>query len=182
MREARHRHKKYADRRRQDIKFEPGDYVLLSTEHLRQDSPCRKLDWKRIGPFKVLDQVTPVSYRLDLPPSLSIHPVLHVCFLEPFHGPPPVLQEAFDLPDGGTAYSVDQVLDVRTPAHSPHKRWEWLVSWVGYPSTFNLWLPATHFQPSRGTLFNWYKGAGRNKPKPKDLSALISGRRSKRRP
>ncbi|GJR42477.1 putative nucleotidyltransferase, ribonuclease H [Tanacetum coccineum] len=38
------------------------------------------------GPFPVIGRVGKVSYRVQLPPKLKIHPVFHVGFLKPYHG------------------------------------------------------------------------------------------------
>ena len=42
-----------------------------------------KLNPRYIGPFKILDRIGPVAYRLDLPQELSnVHDVFHVCNLK----------------------------------------------------------------------------------------------------
>ncbi|GKC86426.1 putative nucleotidyltransferase, ribonuclease H [Tanacetum coccineum] len=38
------------------------------------------------GPFPVIERVGKVSYRVQLPSKLKIHPVFHVSFLKPYHG------------------------------------------------------------------------------------------------
>ena len=39
-----------------------------------------------MGPFKIISKVTEVSYRLDLPPKIKIHPVYYIAMLELVHG------------------------------------------------------------------------------------------------
>ena len=37
------------------------------------------------GPFPILGRVGKVSYKIELPPRLKIHPVFHVSNLSPYH-------------------------------------------------------------------------------------------------
>lgn len=69
---------KYANRHRRDLELRVGDHVWLSTAHIRMPvSVSRKLAPKFTGPYRIIGQVTPVSFRLDLG-SDSIHNVFHV--------------------------------------------------------------------------------------------------------
>ena len=45
-----------------------------------------------MGLFKIINKVTEVSYRLDLPLKIKIHPVHYIVILEPVQGnhKPPV--------------------------------------------------------------------------------------------
>ncbi|XDV53693.1 hypothetical protein PO909_022129 [Leuciscus waleckii] len=73
-----------ADRRRRGGPiFRPGQWAWLSTRDLRLRLPCKKLSPRFIGPFRILRQITPVSYRLALPSSYRISPTFHVSLLRP---------------------------------------------------------------------------------------------------
>ena len=40
------------------------------------------MDFKKLGPFKVTEQVIKVNYRLELLEGIKIHPVFYVALLE----------------------------------------------------------------------------------------------------
>ena len=70
--------KKNADMHRSDSTFKVGELVWLSTTILRTARPCRKLEFRRVGPFEIIKVLSSVSYKLKLPPTMRIHPVFHV--------------------------------------------------------------------------------------------------------
>ena len=56
-----------------------------------------KLCRRYFGPFQVVAQLSPVAYKLALPPTSRIHPVFHVSLLKPHHGIPPT--KCYPLPE-----------------------------------------------------------------------------------
>ncbi|XP_038902328.1 uncharacterized protein LOC120088964 [Benincasa hispida] len=79
------RQKSYTDVRCKDLKFEIGDNVFLKVAPIKgvlRFGRKWKLSPRFIGPFKILEQIGPVAYRLALPPSLtSVHNVFRVSML-----------------------------------------------------------------------------------------------------
>jgi hypothetical protein len=61
--------KKQADRRCKDHpNFKVGDKVWLLKKNIATTRPCAKLDYKRLGPFKIAKLVGLVACQLELPP------------------------------------------------------------------------------------------------------------------
>ena len=62
-----------------------GQKVLLSLRHFRLKLPRKLQDWY-VGPLKVLKQVGPTAYKLNLYSSAlkTIHPVLHISLFRDF--------------------------------------------------------------------------------------------------
>ena len=57
----------YVNRKREDVTFQEGDQVLLSSRHLPLEG-TRKLAQRWMGPFPIVRRVGDVAYRLQLPP------------------------------------------------------------------------------------------------------------------
>eukprot|EP00833_Pecoramyces_ruminatium_P004598 jgi/Orpsp1_1/1178630/evm.model.c7180000066157.1 len=83
---AKERYKKYADFRRQEgPPLKENDLVWLKRPDLIEGKTT-KLSQKKIGPFKIISKLSPVSYKIELPPPFKCHNVFHICELEPFTG------------------------------------------------------------------------------------------------
>lgn len=122
-----------ANRHRRDLQFNIGDQVRLSSEFITlYDQPSSKFRHRYLGPFTVIDIVSPVSYKLDLPASMSrVHPVFHVSRLLPWTPNPTEEFPTRQIPDQpipaardfvhGEAYEVDRIMDVKI-AQDPESR------------------------------------------------------------
>ena len=74
----------------------------------------RKLAPKRVGPFHITERMAHLAYRLELPASMTVHDVFHVCYLKPYRDdgstrPPPVPGMLGHEPE----FEVQQILDHR---------------------------------------------------------------------
>jgi hypothetical protein len=123
-------------------KYKEGDQVWLEGKNLRINQPTAKLAPRRHGPFKIIQVMSPVNYRLELPTQWNIHPVFHIDLLTPYretimHGPN-FTRPTPELIDGEEEYSVEKILDSR---HFGRRRClQYLVKWEGYPDADNMWV------------------------------------------
>jgi hypothetical protein len=80
------RMKHEADKRRTEHVFQPGDFVYLKLQPYGQSSIAprshHKLLFKYYGPYQVLERIGLVAYRLALPETSRIHPIIHVSQLK----------------------------------------------------------------------------------------------------
>ena len=63
-----------------DLKRENKVYLFIKIFKSKRLS--KKLNYIKIKPFKVINKVIKVSYRLDLPPKIKIHPVYYIAILK----------------------------------------------------------------------------------------------------
>lgn len=62
--------------------------TAISSQDIRGLRDSKKLSPRYVGPYKIIKQINPVTYRLDLPRHSRIHPAFHVSQFEPgFSGP-----------------------------------------------------------------------------------------------
>nr|GEV89604.1 putative reverse transcriptase domain-containing protein [Tanacetum cinerariifolium] len=83
---ARDRQRSYANVRRKPLEFQTGDRVMLKISPRKvsiQFGKIGKLNPQYIGPFKILNRIGPVAYKLELPEELSnVHNSFHISNLK----------------------------------------------------------------------------------------------------
>ena len=136
-----------------------GDQVWLEGKNLCLPFQATKLTPKWYGPFKIIKEISPVAFQLELPLSWKIHDVFHASLLSPYsetttHGPnfswPPP-----DLISDEAEYKVEQI---QNHCYSRQNRvLQYLIKWKGYPKSDNTWESAADIYAS-DLICNYHKG------------------------
>jgi hypothetical protein len=79
--------KQQANQHRSERSFEVGDWVFLRLQpykqmSLKKSKKDNKLSPKYYGPYKVLQKIVTMAYKLELHASSRVHPVFHVSCLK----------------------------------------------------------------------------------------------------
>jgi hypothetical protein len=104
-----------ANRHRLLVPFTVGDKVKLKATNLRfVQQPCSKLRDRYIGLFLITEEVSPVAFRLKLPPGIRIYDVVHASLLEKWNSETEHANSAQPIPivHDAKRFEVEQILDV----------------------------------------------------------------------
>ncbi|CAH9095580.1 unnamed protein product [Cuscuta europaea] len=150
LEKARKRMKKWADEKRRPKEYTVGDLVfvkLLPQQFKVLRTLHKGLVRRYEGPFPIIAKVGKVSYKLDLPSTLKIHPVFHVSMLKPYHGDeedpsrglssraPPVVTKSYDK-------EIEDVLATKeVRKRGVPRQNHYLIKWKGLPESEATWEP-----------------------------------------
>jgi hypothetical protein len=130
--------------------FKVGDMVFLNRKNIETARPSIKLDHRLLGPLKIIDTTpSPLAFKLDLPPSMSIHPVFHVNLLEPARSghpdqpqdPPPQIKV-----NGQEEWIIDRILD---SGITDDDEYVYLVHWRDFSNAHDSWEPWSELQNTK---------------------------------
>lgn len=143
------RMKHQADKKRTERSFSEGDFVYLKLHPYVQTSVAtqgsRKLAFRYYGPFQVIQKVGKVAYKLKLPETSKIHPVIHVSQLKRAVGAQVEVQST--LPDVQTKEMMpEMVLGTRWRKVGAVSQCQWLIRWKGLPDSLATWEPREELQ------------------------------------
>jgi hypothetical protein len=134
-----------AYKKRTDFQFQVGDQVLLKLQPYTQSTvanrPYPKLAYKYFRPYKVLERIGQVAYRLELPGNAMIHPVFHLSQLKQFTPDyTPVYETLPVITDLEASAAVPQrVIDRRLVQKGNRAIPQVRVTWTGLPDTVATW-------------------------------------------
>jgi hypothetical protein len=144
----------YYDKKRDDVSFKIGDFVYIKlakfghSGYTLPNDASKKLSQQNVGPFRILQSVGRLAYKLDIPSTWKIHPVISVAHLERHHPdpynrqlppPPDIIHDTDD--DSHEEWEVEEVLRSRLKGKDKNKRKEWRIKRKGFGSEHNTWEP-----------------------------------------
>jgi hypothetical protein len=116
---------------RPEAQYTVGAQVWLEGKNLKLPYQLTKLAPRQYGPFKIIKEVSPVAYQLNLPAVWGIHDVFHTSLLLPYHEMTQHgLNFTWPLPDlieGEAEYKVEAIRNHRNFGHS--HALQYLIKW-----------------------------------------------------
>ena len=90
---------------------------MLDSWHIRTKRPSKKLDYKKMGPFRIDKAIGNRAFRLELPPHMKVHPVYHIGLLERYRDSkePTRIQTVPEVEeiDAKLNWEVREIVDIR---------------------------------------------------------------------
>jgi hypothetical protein len=137
---------RHYNRKHKDVEFEKGSMVFLrlGSGYKMKGVPKQKIAMQRVGPFRIIDKIGRLAYKLEFPPTWRIHPVISVAQLEPAPAdpfgratqPPPAVEI-----DGEEEFEIDAILESKIRGR--HKKLHYLIRWKGWGPEHDTWIPAS---------------------------------------
>jgi hypothetical protein len=155
----------YNKKRRKEIPLKEGDTVyLLRQGRTKRTGKNEKLDYKREGPYTIIEKLSDVSYKLKLPPHSRQHPVFHISLLlkapEGLREPPETDSETdpdqepqehqieddpaegYDPEDHDSQAEYGEVERILNHDKDEDGNPIYLIKWKGFSNKYNDWEPA----------------------------------------
>ena len=165
LRVAQSHQQKFYNENKTEVMFEPGDLVLINPHSLRllkrQKGRGDKLNMRYEGPFEVLERVSPVAYRIRLPGSYRIHPVINIAHLESYKASPPEFgnrpikhiprQDFEQMPE----YEIERIVDERFIKKGNKRIKQYKIRWLGYESDEDRWKTEKELKNAPEIIKEW---------------------------
>jgi hypothetical protein len=135
--------------------FNVGDLVWLQAKDIKIHQKSPKLGPRQLGPFKVIERISDLDFKLDLPHYLKLHPVFHVNRLAPYRDnglDKPPLPDSVTV-EGEEEYKVDKITDSRIFC----RQLQYRVKWKGYEEGSDSWEPAANLAHAKCKIADFHK-------------------------
>ena len=129
--------------------FNVGDLVHLRL-HRGYNVPgvkSKKLGPQMIGPFKILQRIGRLAYKLELPGHMRIHDVVSIAHLEPATDPTEDPYQRRPVPpppvvvDGDQEFVIEKLVNKRRLRRGRGWSTQYLIRWQGYGPEEDTWQP-----------------------------------------
>ena len=169
---AQQKFKKNYDKKHQPLSLQPGDKVLVNIQSLQlpeSKGPGRVFTQLYDGPFEVLEQVTRVSYRIRIPHSYQIHPVISIAHLEKYKEADPgdIRPKLKPLRDDPLEYEVEEIVAQKWGQWNGRRVQLYKCSWKGYGVT-DEWIPLSYLRNAPEVLRRWKQKLQDKRPRTSD--------------
>jgi hypothetical protein len=165
------RMKKYANKKRLGgPTLQEGDMVYLlrhtrgeKQANIKTNRPSDKLDYRKVGPYKILKKIGEVNYELDLPEQQSkrgkpIHPIFHISLFEKAmidEDTGELIRDEIVIEGEELEYEIDKITSLKIDPENDELRY--LVEWKNYDRSADSWEPTESFMNSQTVLNEFQK-------------------------
>ena len=191
----RERMSKYADQRRiEGPILQEGDMVYLlrhtrgeKQPNIKTNRPSDKLDFKKLGPYKVLKQIREVNYELDLPikegqRGRSVHNIFHISLLEKAvvdEETGEIIHDEITIEGEELEYEVERILQIKFDEETQQPKY--LVKWKNYDEADNTWEPIEHLGHSKALVDDFHRQLNLQRSTRKDPTRTGTSRQGQRK-
>lgn len=114
--------------------------------NIKTNRPNDKLDYKKVGPYKILRKIGEVNYELNIPDvqgkrGAKLHPIFHVSLLEKAlidEDTNEIIHDEIVIEGEEEEYEVEKILEFKLDQNGLCK---YLVKWKDYDESANSWEP-----------------------------------------
>jgi hypothetical protein len=135
-----------------------GDEVLInphSLELVDTKGRSRKLMQRKLGPFEIIDVISPTAYKLRLPDTYPMHNIVNLQHLTKYHRSPdetrPKLANPRDALPSSEEYEVDKIVGEQ----KRNGKLMYQVRWKGYSAEHDTWQSARDLRNAPELLKEW---------------------------
>lgn len=144
--------------------YEIGDMILINPHSLRlygsESGVGKKLLKKYDGPFEIMQKLNAVTYRIRLPSTYRIHPVINIAHIEPYHQSPSKFNPRFQLTynraeEAEEEWEVEGIVAERRRKKGNRRIMEYRVRYTGFGPEHDLWVPKSYLRNAPDVIRSW---------------------------
>ena len=119
---------------------------------------AKKLEFKWTGPYKIIDKVSDLNYKISLPNSSRTHDIVHIARLKKINKR--IDTQVFIPPeeDEEPEFEIEKIIDKkRMKSNDGKMRIYYLVKWKDYDDSFNTWEPSSNLVNAKQAIQEFEK-------------------------